>query len=628
MPEIAADAEDNTSTSFSKSVSGPSGVVYGVTLVFAILMAVNVLLFMFRDYPRHRFKTTDFCCPDVLQHLFSTVNSSIDPCNSIFSHTCYVTTSEDYFEPPSLHNDPVGSIPATEAGGALAAYYRACILSLESSNASLGAASANALIDVAKPPRGTSLTPQSLAALFVELSLVYGLPSAIEFGVGALDDFTPYLKVSLASLPNHKATDASGPLEMIMVDALDVLNKAFVLQVSMQEVHAFSASLAKSKADITEKYTFDVLNTMAPDVSASVWKQLLRNFYIGENSTVYSSPIQLLKKKFAEFLKPERMQSTLVSTLVAASVKLSFEVLLEASTRSAKTQTCRRRSKVLLPLLVLDKIGTMSSAAQDAAIRYAYNIAAGAVLRKAFGGTGSEGFYKVEKALKEMRILLPSDIVPRDLLTPSMTSGYAHAELAIRAYMLRAQRHQTFALRLPEDSAKSFLKNHVTITGNVLVVPASVYTLISLSNVTDPLVLMATVGVYLADSVWQFVFAGNWSEASSARLRAYQSCIESNTRSLIEWPSELLWLSVQTSFEASQYSNWDAWVDTSGAWNLTQGQIFYMTFVKYLLCESPHSRHPTYGMDVDVFMSAFEDFYRSFRCSVTASMMTGTACSL
>ncbi|KAK8774180.1 hypothetical protein V5799_011287 [Amblyomma americanum] len=270
----------------------------------------------------------------------------------------------------------------------------------------------------------------------------------------------------------------------------------------------------------------------------------------------------------------------------------------------------------------------MSSASQDVAYRRAYNITAGAVLRKSFGTNKTEGFHKVEKALREMRILLPSDIVPRDLLIPSMTSGYAHAELAIRAYMLRSQRHQTFALRLPEDSAKSFLKNHVTITGNVLVVPASVYTLISLSNVTDPLVLMATVGVYLADSVWQFVFAGNWSEASSARLRAYQSCIESNTRSLIEWPSELLWLSVQTSFEASRDRDWDAWVDTSGAKNLTRGQIFYMTFVKYLLCEALHSRYPTYGMDVDVFMSAFKDFYRSFRCSMTVSKTTGTVCSL
>ncbi|KAL1414726.1 hypothetical protein MTO96_000844 [Rhipicephalus appendiculatus] len=209
-----------------------------------------------------------------------------------------------------------------------------------------------------------------------------------------------------------------------------------------------------------------------------------------------------------------------------------------------------------------------------------------------------------------------------------MTSEYALAELVTRAYVLQAWRYQTYTLAFPEGLLQDFLKNHATLRLNVIAVPTVVYNLMPLSSVTDTLLLSSTVGVYLADSLWQFVFSTNWSHASSEALNEYRSCIENSSLSLIEWPSKLLWLSFQTTIDISKDADWDVRVDTGGRWGVTRGRLFYMTFVHYLMCRAPNSVYSTFGEDVDVFMSAFEDFYRSFRCNMAASKMNGASCSL
>ncbi|KAH8039226.1 hypothetical protein HPB51_005472 [Rhipicephalus microplus] len=227
-----------------------------------------------------------------------------------------------------------------------------------------------------------------------------------------------------------------------------------------------------------------------------------------------------------------------------------------------------------------------------------------------------------------MTLLLPPEVVQGELAVPTMTSEYAHAELVTRAYLRRAWLHQTFSLGISRETLDRFQENHVIVEGGRVVVPTAVYSIISLGHVSDPVVLMPTMGVYLADALWDYVFVTSWSPETNVTLTGYRDCIERNSRSLIEWPSELLWLSVETSLEASKGADWDALVDTAGTWNVTRGQLFYMTFVHYLLCHSSHSRYPTFGIDVDVFMSAFADFYRSFRCNTTVSKITGAVCSL
>ncbi|KAH7956833.1 hypothetical protein HPB52_012831 [Rhipicephalus sanguineus] len=621
----------------------PRSLGYGAAVVFATMTLIIVLLLLFDESPRQRLKTEPFCCPDVVNRVFGGANLSIDPCRSIFGHTCYAYVAgareDDYrvgsprtgpfydSETPSADTDPVDGVPITEAGRAVAAYYRACVIS--AGNASPGTSSARALLNVTATPTNASLTSPTLVAVIVDLSLQYGLPSVFEFKIGGSMASRPYFNVSVAMSPNA-APQASGHsqafVETIKADALKVVNEYLSSKISLQEVNDFLGDVEKGKLEATELYVKS-LTYLTPDVTAAEWGEILRKFHVRDldNSSVF---LQVTKETFADTLKPGNRPRTLVSALVSASANLALDVFIEANGTDARSRTCRQRARELRPLLILDRIGNSPTRSQNAAIQTAYDLTARAVLAKARGGMTKDDFKELQGTLKEMTLLLPPDVVPGDLAVPTMTPEYAHAELVTRAYLIRAWLHQTFSLGISQEYLDGFHKNHVTVEGGRVIVPTSVYTVISLGQVSDPVVLMPTMGVYLADALWEYVFETSWSVESNATLKGYRDCIEKNSRSLIEWPSELLWLSVETSLEASKGPDWDALVDTAGTWNATRGQLFYMTFVHYVLCRSPHSRYPTFGIDVDVFMSAFEDFYRSFRCNTTVSKITGAICTL
>ncbi|KAH7959463.1 hypothetical protein HPB49_011321 [Dermacentor silvarum] len=624
---VEESAVEDPSHTFNTPQPSQRSFACGAVVVFGTMMAIIVLLLLFDESPQQRIKTEPFCCLDVVNRVFSGANLSIDPCRSIFGHTCYAyvaTRDDDYREPPRPNTDPVDGIPITEAGRAVIAYYRACVLS--TGNSSPGAASASALLDVTDPPVIASLTPQALVALIVDLSLQYGLPSIFEFKIGGAMGSRPYFNVSVAS-PNALASKHSPTfVKTLKADALKVVNEYFLSKISTQEMNEFLEDIEKSRAEVAERY-LGSLTDLTPNVTAGQWREILNKLRVSDlaNATVF---LQVTKEKFADSLKPEKRLHALVSALVSASVQLALSAFIEASSTDARTQACRHRAKELIPLLILDRIGNSPTRSQNAAIRTAYHMIAGAVRNKARVGMTKDDSKKLQETLKEMTVLLPSEVVPGDLAIPTMTSEYAHAELVTRAYLLSAWRHQTFTLGISQDALGGFQENHVTIGGGKVTIPTLVYPLITLGQVTDPVVLMPTVGVYLADALWDFVFTSTWSPESNATLTAYRECIEKNSRSLIEWPSDLLWLSVESSLEASKGVDWDTLVDTAGTWNTTRGQLFYMTFVHYLLCRTPHSRYPTFGIDVDVFMSAFEDFYRSFRCNTTVSKITGATCSL
>ncbi|KAH7937477.1 hypothetical protein HPB49_012652 [Dermacentor silvarum] len=609
---------------------GIGGFIFTAAAAIVAMVAIILLLSMYEKPSTRRSTSAPFCCPDVLRQLLSAANLTVDPCRSIFGYTCYayVATRSDAREPVRLNTDPLDGFPKTEAGRAIAAYYRACVLSLNKRDSAVGKPSASALVAVAHPARSASVTSQGVLELIMNLSLKYGLPSVVEFSVGAGPDLTRFLTISASSLSASNENHSPDRLKTMKTNALETLNSVLYSEVSVSDVDAFLRDLEKFNVGTTNNYTLYSMGDVSPEISLAQWKDLLSSAGITDSASIFSIPKEALKGMFSLVLKPERRQTAVVSALVVASVKLTSIVFIEANSREAKAKVCRSRAKELLPLWILDGVQLSQSPAQDVAVRKAHAIVADAVTRKAKSGMAGDDFSKLKETLKDVRVILPSEVVPADLTIPVMTSEYALAELVTRAYMLRARQYQRFTLAIPEDLLRDFLKNHATIRHNISAVPAVVYNLLSFSNVTDPLLLSSTVGVYLADSLWRFVFESKWSNASNEALNGYRSCIENGSRSLIEWPSKLLWLSVQTSVEISKDADWDAKVDTGVHWSVTRSRLFYVAFVHYLMCRSPNSKYATFGEDVDVFMSAFEDFYRAFSCNVEVSRISGASCSL
>ncbi|KAK8774941.1 hypothetical protein V5799_010526, partial [Amblyomma americanum] len=560
--------------------------------------------------------------------LYRAANLTIDPCRSFFDHTCYalVNATDDRHERVNLTTDAVDGSSKTEAGAAIVAYYHACVLSPEDATY-VARASADAIARASDIAKNASVNSHGLLTLLVDLSITYGLPSIIEFSIGAGSNHAPYLNISPSWLVQKSENLSSDVLDGLKKDALVAVNEAVSYNVSIIDMNRFMNETMKPMAEATEKYEFDSVTKLAPNVTTEQWKELMSKFNVTVHD-VFSVPKPALEDIFTGVFGPEKRQVAIVSALVEASLKLASRLILDTNNTDAKKLTCQIKAKQLRPLWILDSIQLLKSDTQDAAINRAYTIVADAVLQKVRSGMAADDFQKLSETIKKMRLLLPSNIVPGDLTIPNMTAVYAHAELVTRAYLLRARRHWTFTLAASEDLLEDFQKRYVVINDNVLTVPTSVYGLVSLTDNAEPMVLMSTVGIYLADSLWQFIFSSMWSTATNATLEAYRECIVENSLALIEWHSRLLWLSVQTSMEAGKEVDWDSVVDTNVPLSVTRRQLFYMIFVHYSMCRSPHRSYPTFRHDVDVLMSGFKNFSDSFHCNVTVSKTTGDVCSL
>ncbi|KAH9381323.1 hypothetical protein HPB48_011751 [Haemaphysalis longicornis] len=527
----ATKTSDHRKTDVSRSVSKgvPSTFNYvGVSLcVFGAVILGTMLLFRHEESQVRLVKPRTFCCPDILRRLFATVNRSIDPCRSIFTHTCALV-AEQHSE--SLNTDPVEGFPITEAGRAVAAYYRACVTFNRTGKMTLGKASATALLKASRPPRADSLNSFTLLALIIDMSLKFGLPSVVEFALDVDNDSTKYLNISLSAPDMFSGSSSAGLPVTFKADALAAINEALSLKISIQEFTEFFDNLTKQNMEIIDKYSADTFGNITPEVTATHWRELLSEANVPSDAIIVSIPKQVLQKKIGDILKRENLKWALVSVLLGSSLKLASAMVLEGNASVPRLLACQRRAKDLSPFLILDKIEYTSTRSHDESILAAYDIIASAVLRKATLGMQDGDVYKLKSLLTKMRVLLPSHIVPSGLSIPTMTKDYAHASLVTHAYMSRVRRHLMLNLSIPEDSLRDFKRKRVTITGNSITVPTSVYNAIPTTNVTEPLVLMPTVGVYLADALWNFVFTNEWTEATKAALQSYRKCLEKTSQ--------------------------------------------------------------------------------------------------
>ncbi|KAK8785088.1 hypothetical protein V5799_008546 [Amblyomma americanum] len=205
------------------------------------------------------------------QDLYRAANLTIDPCRSFFDHTCYafVSATDDRQQRVDLNTDPVDGSPKTEAGRAIAAYYHACVLSPGDTTA-VGRASAGAIVKAINLSKNASVTSLGLLTLLIDLSLQYGLPSTIEFSIGAGANLTPYLKVSprLVNATEYLSPDV---LDALKKDALGTVNEALPSNVSLTDMDQFLSEVTESTAENSGKNSW-TSSTSLTSIPSSVFQ--------------------------------------------------------------------------------------------------------------------------------------------------------------------------------------------------------------------------------------------------------------------------------------------------------------------------------------------------------------------
>ncbi|XP_037579787.1 uncharacterized protein LOC119462514 [Dermacentor silvarum] len=149
------------------------------------------------------------------------------------------------------------------------------------------------------------------------------------------------------------------------------------------------------------------------------------------------------------------------------------------------------------------------------------------------------------------------------------------------------------------------------VGGHVVVSPR-VYPMLSVDKGSQAVVNAASLGVSLADSLWDAVFSRReWSVPLLHRLDAHTSCVQRYIRSELGGRLSYPLLSVRSTVRAVSWPQWHARADDE--WKLSASQVFFMLFVLRHTClvrdrtdEEPTISSRSFMLRVGHFAMAFD----------------------
>ncbi|KAH6928776.1 hypothetical protein HPB50_019497 [Hyalomma asiaticum] len=577
---MAEEADARTRSTFRTLQTRSSSIVGCVAgVVVAGVAAVAVLLYFLSGSQRSASKRL-FCCPQFLGRIASIGNLTLDACERFFEYACYRylgSRGKPYTWIFNVGTDPIYGYPITEAGRAVSSYYKRC-LQWVSDSSQRGTSSAQAIVDQLNLD-SDSVATINIISLMLELSLRYDLPSLLEFAVLQADGANSFsvLDISLPSFQKARGSDTEEHFAKFLVDALDVIKKTLGAKVSIEEVRDYFNRLEKSRRNLvgTENTTVDSLAKITEGrVSASEWREFLGDLTrYDQISRVVSVPLVFLEKHTADLLKPENHQRSVALILVAASVHLAEKISPVGAGGNESALFCEMQASALRPLWILDKIEYYPTQLQNAAIRSAYATIVRAVVQRLQNDTEAPDVEKMNRTLNSVRLLFPSDVVPKDVGLPALSSSpYAQGYLSAREYTFRLRRHLADALNVGPEVIERLERRNVSFDEKTLTVPLAVYTMVPLENAVDTLVTMSSVGIVLAQAVWDMVLKGNWSNTIEASIKAYRSCVKYGSNRLVPLFGTSLWLAIDTCLQVArghglEYRLEDDYEDSSGSKN-------------------------------------------------------------
>ncbi|KAH6927971.1 hypothetical protein HPB50_010066 [Hyalomma asiaticum] len=562
------------------------------TVVLGGTVSIIILLCLFEP-PIRPITTPTFCCPHVLEEILLSTNLSVDPCHNAYEHTCSrrATSGTRYLESQAsiLSSDPVRGFPATRAGRAIAAYYRAC-LGTWMTNASVGQISAEAVLKYTKIT--SPMAPESLLQLILELPLKYSLPSVIDARVKTVpgEESSTILVLRFPATSRLSSVFDSQELAEVKTDIVDTINDVLTSAVGVPDFDKFIQDHSGSQSR-EETSTVLSLLSLTTRVTTKEWVEVLSRLVNYDTLVGISGvPIRILNTTLDKFLDPAGQPQTTAVALISSSMHLASRIRTRARYSQERNSFCELHAQELRPLWIQDKIGHLSTPAQDIGIRSTYLTLVGVVLRKVGNMMTVEELEKLASTLNNVRLLLPSEVARQDDVMPSFDFTFAQAYLEGREYMFRTSVYRTRTLGIGVDFIADVEKQTTTSRGRTLTVPLIIYRMLQLTNNTDPLVAMPTLGVPLARAIWEMIFSVKWNNSFSESFSTRRECLVQSVKEGT-WlpspmrPSELSWLSLDTCAEACRSDHWSDRLEGIGPWNLTRAQVFYMIYVTYHHCK-------------------------------------------
>ncbi|KAL1414729.1 hypothetical protein MTO96_000847 [Rhipicephalus appendiculatus] len=525
---------------FDSRRRAPWVLLYGAISLTGTMLIIVLLVFLFgRMRPvngRTEKSASTFCCPNVLERVYGEVNFRRDPCENVLDYACTGRARTavrrggvDQSLNALLPGDPTSTNSVTAAGKSIEAYYKAC---LEHSYAKepCGYLAARAVSEVAAAE--ASMPADSLLRLVFELSLKYDLPSLLDISVETGgSDISAYLSITFPSLGNVSLMQTPDVLRAVISDALSTINEALGTSVALAHADVFFDALAPANANQAETSTLEDLQHAVPSITPAQWKNITDRFFRSDKiSNIVGVPLHVLQKHINEWIRRDAEPNSVTLALLGASVHLASRTTMAGQMDEEKAKAfCESGCERTAAAISIESCRPLPFASSEQGDR--------------------------KRLLARVKKSATHNVAPAELPVPTLTQDFAHAYLAGRAYIFEARRHQAEIVGVARDFISELEKPTIFATAETITIPTGIYASLMAINTTEELLLMPTVGVRIANVIWQAVLTGNWSHESRALLRIYVECIKDKVKAISSTHAALSvshWLSLETVVEATR----------------------------------------------------------------------------
>ncbi|KAL1462182.1 hypothetical protein MTO96_027197 [Rhipicephalus appendiculatus] len=315
----------------------------------------------------------------LLQMLWRTGNSSLNPCKDFYRYVCYnyvaVHKESPYFDTIQSPSLVLQGMSSNDAGRALFTYYRSCIFrkwtAVDAVKDALGALLQLLYLSL-------HMTSLGMLVLIIKLNLAYGIrtdplvyqnfhgrqPALVGYVIHTdemYDSLSPDGPQDLFILSDEYNICAydfdSDVLENIYAAGLTELISTIKVNVTFDQILEFTAKFCSVTCnDLYIKANDTVLGSIVNGVSAMLWKDVVEEYTDTEVSRVILSPVEILKHRFALLTNSSMQPVAMALVVLHAGFVLALDNEKENFGTTDRHVFCELSSHGLYPLWILNHI--------------------------------------------------------------------------------------------------------------------------------------------------------------------------------------------------------------------------------------------------------------------------------
>ncbi|CAN7942294.1 unnamed protein product, partial [Ixodes hexagonus] len=566
-----------------------------------------------------------YCCPDVASKLTKAANFSLNPCRNFVLYTCHNWLTHrnrisNKHSPETVHRSAISGRFGSAAGQTIFAFHRSCLHTI-GRGSELPARAMSALLEAINMSRG--MAPVDVLRILIQLSVLYQLYTPIKVDV-RFDAASSVSTLVVQSNPVPPFSDSE--FMDVHKDMLTTFNQKLRVTMSTEEFLSLKEKLHTSnqKGQQYVVKTFAPLDSLVASVSKRQWLAMAAPFHYFPPPTVLSySDIGHIRGTLHLLTtdSKERREVQMALLVIMAGVHLirNYKYRVPIGESTALFRYCGELTDDLASSWRILTKQELTDPQKDDVVRSLYDEIKNAVVLDMQKLFDPADWTAAGRVLFSVRLVLPADLIPRDVSVPILGENFYSNVLEMKLYSMAEQKRLVelgFDLLYDYDV---FNTNPEPLGKNAVLMPSMSYSLLRFVKGTDPAVNAADVGAQMAFFLWRVLFdSKDWTSATRDRIKDHHECSTGNVsksrKRRVPMGYTMYRLSLHSAVDAvrTQGPEWHLPLYVWSTSRLSRAQMFYMDFTfKYCPIAMNDSRAVTM---INALLPSIRDFREAYAC--------------